>query len=151
MARGDRREDIVVDEKDRERFEETLEEVVEKSGWVLFAWVLMSNHYHFVFKTPEANLVDGMSWFQSTWTKQFNARHKLWGHLFGGRYKAIPVEDGDYLTRLIHYVHLNPVRPGLVREEDGIEAYSWCRSCGLSQAKAQTPPVGRGGARTDPS
>ena len=95
MARGDRREDIVVDDRDRDRFEGTLEEVVEKSGWVLFAWVLMSSHYHFVFKTPEANLVNGMSWFQGTWTKWFNARHKLWGHLFGGRYKAIPVEGGD--------------------------------------------------------
>ena len=126
LARGDRREDIVVDDKDRDRFEETLEEVVGKSGWVLFAWVLMSNHYHFVFKTPEANLVDGMSWFQGTWTKRFNARHRLWGHLFGGRYKAIPVEDGDYLTRLIHYVHLNPVRAGLVKKEQGIEGYRWC-------------------------
>ncbi len=126
IARGDRREEIVLDDHDRQRFEETLEETVEKSGWVLFAWVLMSNHYHLAFKTPEANLVDGMSWFQGTWTKRFNVRHKLWGHLFGGRYKAIPVEEGDYLTRLIHYIHLNPVRAGLVGREDGIESYQWC-------------------------
>ena len=73
---------------------ETLEEVVESSGWVLYAWVLMSNHYHFLFKTPEPNLVQGMSWFQNTWTRRFNARHRYWGHLFGGRYKAKPVEEG---------------------------------------------------------
>lgn len=126
MARGDRREDIVLDDADRDRFEETLEEVIEKSGWVVFAWVLMSNRYHFLIKTPEANLVKGMSWFQGTWAKRLNARHMLWGHLFGGRYKAIPVEDEDYLTGLIHYVHLNPVRAGLVRKEDGIESYPWC-------------------------
>ena len=126
MARGDRREDIVDDDQDRDWFEETLREIVEKSGWELYAWVLMSNHYHLVFRTPEANLVKGMSWFQGTWTKRFNARHRVWGHLFGGRYKAIPVDDGDYLTDLIHYVHLNPVRAGLVSKAEGIEAYRWC-------------------------
>lgn len=125
MARGNRRGDIVVDDRDRERFVETLEEVVESSGWVLYAWVLMSNHYHFLFKTPEPNLVQGMSWFQNTWTRRFNSRHHQWGHLFGGRYKAKPVEEGDYLSRLLAYVHLNPVRAGLVKGKDGLESYAW--------------------------
>ena len=105
MARGDRREDIVLDDSDRERFEETLAEVVESSGWILYAWVLMSNHYHFLFKTPEANLVEGMKWFQNTWTRRFNSRHRLWGHLFGGRYRAIPVEEDDCLTWLTHHAN----------------------------------------------
>ena len=125
MARGNRREDIVWDDKDRGRFEKTLEEVVERSGWVLYAWVLMDNHYHFLFKTPEPNLVKGMKWFQSTWTQRFNKRHGLRGNLFGGRYKAILVEEGDYLTRLIHYIHLNPVRAGLVTKKEGMESYRW--------------------------
>ena len=81
MARGNRRGDIVGDDTDRRRFVETLEEVVESSGWVMFGWVLMSNHYHLLFKTPEPNLVDGMTWFQNTWTRRFNTRHKLWGRL----------------------------------------------------------------------
>ena len=106
MARGDRRERIVVDDADRGRFEDTLQEGMERSGWVLFAWTLMSNHYHLLFKTPEANLVRGMTWLQNAWTRRFNARHQLWGHLFGGRYKAIPVQEGDYLARLIYYIHL---------------------------------------------
>ena len=126
MARGNRREDIVLDDRDRERFVETLNEVVESSGWVLYAWVLMDNHYHFLFQTPEPNLVQGMSWFQNTWTRRFNARHKLWGHLFGGRYKAKPVEEGEYLSRLLAYIHLNPVRAGLVKRRDGLESYPWC-------------------------
>lgn len=126
MARGDRGEDIVFDDADRTRFEETLAEVVERSGWVVFAWVLMGNHYHLVFQTPEPNLVEGMKWFQNTWTRRFNVRHRLWGHLFGGRYKAILVEESDYLTRLIHYVHLNPVRAGLVKGSEGLESYPWC-------------------------
>ena len=98
---------------------------MERSGWVLFAWTLMSNHYHLLFKTPEANLVRGMTWLQNAWTRRFNARHQLWGHLFGGRYKAIPVQEGDYLARLIYYIHLNPVRAGLVKQTDGLESYPW--------------------------
>lgn len=125
MARGNRRERIVVDDEDRERFEDALEEVVEKMGWRLYVWVLMGNHYHLVFKTPEPNLVKGMTWFQSTVTKRFNARHKLRGHLFSGRYKAVLVEENDYLTTLMHYVHLNPVRAKLVNVSEGLETYRW--------------------------
>jgi REP element-mobilizing transposase RayT len=125
MARGNRREDIVRDDADRRRFAETLEEAVQSSGWYLYAWVLMSNHYHFLFKTPEPNLVAGMSWFQNTWTRRFNSRHRLWGRLFGDRYKAKPVEEGDYLTRLVSYIHLNPVRAGLVGRRRGVESYPW--------------------------
>jgi hypothetical protein len=91
----------------------------------MYAWALMSNHYHLLFQTPEPNLVQGMSWFQNTWTRRFNSRHRLWGHLYGGRYKAKPVEDGEYLSRLIAYVHLNPVRAGLVKRRDGLESYPW--------------------------
>lgn len=125
MARGNRRERIVIDDEDRERFEAALEDVVEKMGWQVYAWVLMGNHYHLVFKTPEPNLVKGMTWFQSTVTKRFNARHKLRGHLFSGRYKAVLVEENDYLSTLIHYVHLNPVRARLVRVEDGLGSWRW--------------------------
>ena len=99
MARGNRRGDLVLDDQDRRRFEETLAEVVEASGWVLYGWALMGNHYHFLFQTPEPNLVRGMSWFQTTWTQRFNRRHHLWGHLFGGRYKAKLVVHGKGVSQ----------------------------------------------------
>ena len=83
-------------------------------------------HYHLVFKTPKANLVDGMTWFQNTVTKRHNGRNRMRGHLFSGRYKAVLVEENDYLSTLIHYVHLNPVRAKLVKVADGIENYPWC-------------------------
>ena len=89
MARGDHREKIVHDDEDRRRFEATLGEVIERMGWVLYAYVLMGNHYHLVFKTPEANLVKGMTWFQGTVTKRYNARHRQRGHLFSGRYSRV--------------------------------------------------------------
>ncbi len=70
-----------------------------------------------MLETPEANLVAGMTWFQSTYTKRYNARHCASGHLFGGRYKAVLVEaDGEgYCRAVLDYIHLNPVRAGLVR------------------------------------
>ena len=126
MARGNRLDKIVRTEEDKEVFEQTLEEVIRKMGWVLYAYTLMGNHYHLVFKTPVANLVEGMTWFQSTVTKRHNARNRLRGHLFSGRYKAVLVEEGDYLSTLIHYVHLNAVRAKLIKPEDGIENYQWC-------------------------
>jgi REP element-mobilizing transposase RayT len=125
MARGDRREPIVKDDADRDAFVELLAELVERTGFEFFSWVLMGNHYHLVFKTPEPNLVEGMKWLQNTWTKRFNARHRLSGHLFGDRYKAVLVEEGEHLGTLIDYVHLNPFRAGLVEVEDGLESYRW--------------------------
>ena len=85
MARGDRREPIVLDDNDRECFVVTLGEICAKTGWQVIAWVLMGNHYHWAIRTPEANLVEGMKWFQNTYTRRFNSRHRVWGHLFGGR------------------------------------------------------------------
>ena len=134
MARGNRREDIVHDDGDRDAFAALLSELVQRTGWEMFSWVLMSNHYHLVFKTPEANLVAGMKWLQNTWTKRFNARHRLWGHVFGGRYKAVPVEENEHLACLIDYVHLNPVRAGLIDETEEVAGVcrALCSAVGFS-------------------
>ena len=70
MARGDRCEPIVFDDIDRHRFVGTLGECCAKTGWQVLAWVLMDNHYHWAMRTPEANLVDGMKWFQNTYTRR---------------------------------------------------------------------------------
>ena len=66
-----------------------------------------------------------MGWLQNAFTRRINTRHRLWGHLFGGRYKAILVEPGNCFWALLDYIHLNPVRAGIVREKDGIESYTW--------------------------
>ena len=79
----------------------------------------MSNHYHMLLETPQANLVDGMRWFQGAYTKRFNAMFKRRGHLLQGRYKAIPVQtdprDGglEYFRQVSTYIHLNPFRAKL--------------------------------------
>lgn len=116
LDRGDRREAIFRDEADHARFLATLGEVCARTGWRVHAFVLMSNHYHLLVETPQPNLVAGMRWFQTTWTARFNRRHNLCGHLFQGRYKAIVVnpDERHYFVRLSDYIHLNPVRAGMI-------------------------------------
>ena len=72
-------------DNDRFMFIDTLGEVCGRTGWQIYAFVLMNNHYHMLVHTPEANLVAGMKWFQGTYTQRINVRHKLHGHLFQGR------------------------------------------------------------------
>lgn len=111
MSRGNRQQAIFRTDQDREMFLDTLGEACGRTGWKVHAFVLMGNHYHLLIDIAEANLVAGMQWLQSTYTKRFNARHREWGHLFQGRYKAIPVEPGgDYFLTIATYIHLNPVR-----------------------------------------
>lgn len=125
--RGDRREAIFRDEENRDRFLGTLGEACERTGWRVHAFVLMDNHYHMMLETPEANLVSGMRWFQTTLTARFNRRHRLAGHLFQGRYKAVVVEadGGSYFPVLSDYIHLNPVRARMVSMDERLFDYFW--------------------------
>jgi putative transposase len=127
LDRGDRCEEIVRDDVDRARFVATLGEVCERTGWRVHAFVLMTNHYHLLVETPQANLVAGMRWFQTTWTMRFNRRHRLSGHLFQGRYKSILAdsEERNYFTALSDYIHLNPVRAGIIGPEQRLFDYRW--------------------------
>jgi len=125
VARGDRREPIVQDDQDRRTFLRTLGEACERAGFRVHAYVLMTNHYHLLLETKEANLSRGMGWLQNAFTRRINTRHRLWGHVFGGRYKAILVEPGNCFWALLDYIHLNPVRAGLVNAGDGLESYPW--------------------------
>ena len=127
LNRGDRREAIFRDDRDRQRFLETLGEACVKTGWQVHAWCLMGNHFHLVVETPQANLVAGMKWFLGTYTSRFNRRHRVFGHLFSGRYKALIVDgSGDgYLRTVCHYVHLNPVRAKLLAPGAPLRDYPW--------------------------
>ena len=127
INRGDRREPIFRDDKDRLLFLETLEEACRKTDWRVHAWCLMLNHFHLVIETPKANLVAGMKWFLGTYTGRFNRKHKLFGHLFSGRYKALIVDGSGngYLRTVCDYVHLNPVRARLLKPEQKLRAYRW--------------------------
>lgn len=127
MNRGDRGEPIFRDDHDREAFLKTLDQACRKTGWHVLAWCLMNNHFHLVVETPQANLVAGMKWFLGTYTGRFNRRHKVFGHLFAGRYKALVVDGSGngYLRTVCDYVHLNPVRANLLEEKAKLSAYRW--------------------------
>jgi len=127
MNRGDRGEEIFQDDTDRELFIRTLGDACKKTDWQIHAWCLMPNHFHLVVETPRANLVAGMKWLLGTYTTRYNRRHREYGHLFSGRYKA-PLVDGSgdgYLKTVCDYVHLNPVRAGLVKAEEPLKTYPW--------------------------
>ncbi len=113
ISRGNYRKDLFVHDKTGEAFERTIFEAAGRCGWKLYAYVIMSNHYHLVIETPEPNLVEGMKWLQSTFATRFNRFRNERGHVFQGRYKSILINEDRPLLGLIDYVHLNPVRAKL--------------------------------------
>lgn len=111
MARGNHRKAIFRDDRDRDRFLETLGECVGRFGPVIHAYCLMPHHYHLLVQTPRANLSAAMGWLQTTYSIRFNRRHARSGQLFQGRFKSILVDKDLYAATLIKYIHANSVRP----------------------------------------
>jgi putative transposase len=114
-SRGDRREDIYRDDTDRLAWLAILAETCERYHWQIHAWCQMSNHYHLIVETIEGNLSAGMRQLNGVYTQNTNRRHRLSGHVFQGRFKAILVERDSYLLELSRYVVLNPVRAAMVK------------------------------------
>jgi len=113
-ARGDRGEDIYLDDADREDFLALLGEVCDRFNWAIHAYCLMTNHYHLLVETPDGNLSRGMRQLNGVYTQASNRRRRRVGHVFQGRYKAILVQKEAYLLELSRYVVLNPVRARVV-------------------------------------
>ena len=114
-SRGNARSDIYLSKEDRHTFLKTLEQVCERYHWHCYAWCLMTNHYHLVIETKQANLSRGMRQLNGLYTQTFNRRHHRVGHLFQGRYKAILIDKDSYLLEVGRYVLLNPVRANMVK------------------------------------
>jgi REP element-mobilizing transposase RayT len=121
-SRGDRREDIFLDEADRLAWLELFGQVCRRFNWVCHAWCLMDNHFHIVVETVEGNLAQGMRQLNGVYTQTFNRTHGRVGHVFQGRYKAVMVEKDSYLLELARYVVLNPLRACMVKE---VAAWPW--------------------------
>jgi len=109
-TRGNARQRVFWDDRDRARFLELLQESRRRFEVAIFCFVLMGNHVHLVAQTHRPNLSRWMHWLTVSYTVFFNRRHRSSGHLFQGRYKSFLVEEGEYLLNLSRYVHLNPVR-----------------------------------------
>jgi putative transposase len=121
-SRGNQRERVYFEDGDRERFLEILKRTRERYGYQLHAYVLMDNHYHLMVETPKANISQTMQNINTSYTVYINKKHRRSGHLFQGRYKGIIVDKDEYLVTLSRYIHLNPVRAGIVQKP---EAYRW--------------------------
>jgi len=136
ISRGNYRKDLFAGDESGAAFERALFETVERCGWELLAYVIMSNHYHLAVRTPEANLVTGMKWLQSTFATRFNRFTGARGQVFQGRYKSLVVGDDQSLMGLMDYIHLNPVRAKMKRienlEEYQLSSYAqfWQRKTG---------------------
>ena len=109
-CRGNQRLKIFGDDKDRARFLKALAASAEAFNVEVHCYVLLKNHFHFLLRTPEANLGRFMHRFNTAYITYYNLRHHRSGHLYQGRYKAILVEADEYLLELSRYIHLNPVR-----------------------------------------
>ncbi len=118
-SRGNEQRAIVRDDVDRHKRLDWLRRTVETYGWRVHAFVLMTNHDHLFVETPRENLSAGMQYYNGSYTGYFNRRHRRAGHLFQGRFKGHLVEEDGYFLEISRYIHLNPVRAGLVeRPED---------------------------------
>ncbi len=108
-SRGDRRGSIYLEDDDRDDWLAVLGTVCGRFNWVVHAYCQMTNHYHLLVETVDGNLSNGMRQLNGQYTQRFNRRHKLVGHLFQGRYKAILVQKEAYLLELSRYVRI-PVK-----------------------------------------
>lgn len=135
MARGNARQDIFLDDDDRQVFINNLGRVCQRFDWRVWAWCLMGNHYHLLIETHQPTLSKGMREVNGVYTQAFNRRHQRVGHVLQGRYKAILVEQDTYLLQLARYIVLNPVRANLVQNA----AESVWSSYQAVMGKASTP------------
>jgi REP element-mobilizing transposase RayT len=122
LSRGNGCQDIFLSDQDRYLFLELLQELSERFGIHICAYVLMGNHYHLLLRITEANLSKAMQWFGTAYTRRFHITNRTGGHLFQGRFKSIIVENEAYMLRLSCYIHRNPLRAGLVER---LADYPW--------------------------
>ena len=133
-ARGNERKPIYLEDDDFQLYLEVLGDVCDQYNWVIHAYCLMTNHYHLIIETPDANLSKGMRHLNGVYTQKFNRKYRRVGHLYQGRYKAILVEKDNYLLELSRYVVLNPVRAKMVGVASDWQWSSYNQTIGLYQS-----------------
>jgi REP element-mobilizing transposase RayT len=125
MIRGIERRKIFLTQDDYEDFLERLAALLPDTKTACYAWALMPNHAHFLFRTGAVPLARLMRRLLTGYAVRFNLRHKRHGHLFQNRYKSIICQEDAYLRELVRYIHLNPVRAGVVADIDELKGYSF--------------------------
>jgi REP element-mobilizing transposase RayT len=126
FARGIERRDIFMDENDRQSFLDRLATILEETQTQCYAWTLIPDHFHLLLQIGPTPLSKVMSRLMTGYAVSFNKRHSRSGHLFQNRYKSVVCEENPYLLELIRYIHLNPLREGLVKDLKELDRYRWC-------------------------
>jgi putative transposase len=122
ISRGNEGKPVFKTDADRRKFLSYLQSAHEKYGAIIHCFCLLPNHYHLLAETPRANLSQILHHINGAYTTYFNTKRKRWGHLFQGRFKGILVEKEVYAQELSRYIHLNPIRAGLVED---LSLYPW--------------------------
>ncbi|NTU92598.1 MAG: hypothetical protein HGA56_01120 [Chlorobiaceae bacterium] len=126
MVRGIEGNSIVSDDVDRGYFVSRMGNLADATGTIIYAWALMTNHAHILLRSGAPGLPTFMSKLLTGYASSYNRRHQRHGHLFQNRYKSIVCEEEPYFIRLVGYIHLNPLRAGLVRTLEELDNYPWC-------------------------
>jgi len=121
-ARGNNKQKIFSDDSDYFTYLNRIARYQKRYDFILYSFVFMPNHVHFIIETKEIPLSKIMQGLQQSYTIYFHKKYKTLGHLFQGRYQAILCDREDYLLALVRYIHLNPIRSGLV---ESLEEYYW--------------------------
>ena len=123
IIRGIERNSIFKDSRDYENFLTRLENILTETATVCYAWALIPNHIHLLLRTGITSITTVMRRLLTGYAQQFNRRHGRHGYLFQNRYKSFLCETDPYLLELIRYIHLNPVRAGIVKDMDVLDGY----------------------------
>ena len=125
IGRGIAGSKIFRTKKDREDFLGRVATLCETGALTVYAWALMDTHFHLLVRTGRQALSASMRKLLTGFVVNFNRRHKRYGHLFQNRYKSIICEEDPYLLELTRYIHLNPLRAGIVKDMDGLDSHPW--------------------------
>ena len=125
MLRGIERRAIVTDDADRRDFVRRLGALAMQSRTAVYGWALLTNHAHLLLRSGPDGLPSLMRRFLTGYAQAYNRRHQRHGHLFQNRYKSIVCEEDSYFVELLRYIHLNPIRAGLVGTLSDLERYPW--------------------------
>jgi REP element-mobilizing transposase RayT len=125
IVRGIERCNIFNDASDRQLFTDRFFFLLSETGIRCFAWALLSNHFHLLLMPTTTPLSSFMRRLLTGYAITFNSKYKRSGHLFQNRYKSIVCEEEPYLLELVRYIHLNPLRAGIVKTIDELDLYPW--------------------------
>jgi REP element-mobilizing transposase RayT len=147
-ARGIEERQIFIDDQDHQNFLNRIGPLFLETRTICYAWALLPNHFHILVKTSRVPLSRIMRRLMTGYAVSFNKRHKRNGHLFQNRYKSIVCQEELYLRELIRYIHLNPLRVGLVQDLEELDDYRWCGHSAL--VDRHPSPFKTGGNGDDP-